>query len=91
MGGTVVAINPQQTTSARLVPVLIRISSGGVSFGPGAYGTASIVVEKGRGLVLPAAALVLDPTTGNTQVFRKNGDAYEPVPVTVVQQLGSRW
>jgi CzcA family heavy metal efflux pump len=88
--GTVVAINPQQTSTARSVPVLIRLSSGGVAFGPGAYGTASIVVGAQRALVLPSTAVVADPTTGTTQVFRKDGQAYEPVSVTVSRQIGSR-
>jgi hypothetical protein len=53
VSGTVVAINPQQTSTARSVPVLIRLSAGGVAFGPGAYGMASIVVGAERALVLP--------------------------------------
>lgn len=87
--GTVIAINPQQTSAARTVPVLIRLTGGGMAFGPGAYGTASITIGSQRGLVVPSAAIVSDPTTGTTQVFRKQGDRYNPVPVDIKQDIGT--
>ncbi len=87
--GTVIAINPQQTSAARTIPVLIRLNGGGIAFGPGAYGTASITIGSQRGLVVPTAAIVSDPTTGTTQVFRKQGDRYNPVPVDIKQDVGT--
>jgi len=86
--GTVIAINPQQSSAARTVPILIRLTKGGVAFGPGAYGTASIIVGSRRGLVVPSASIVSDPTTGTTQVFRKTGDRYNPVSIAVKQDIG---
>jgi len=87
--GAVIAINPQQTSAARTVPVLIRLTKSGVAFGPGAYGTASIIVGSQRGLVVPSASIVSDPATGTTQVFRKQGNRYGPVPVDIKQDVGA--
>lgn len=86
--GSVVAINPNQNSESRQVDVLIRLGSGGIAFGPGAYGTASVRVGAHRGLVVPKDAIVSDPTTGSQQVFRRNGDRFSPVPVNVKQTFG---
>jgi multidrug efflux pump subunit AcrA (membrane-fusion protein) len=66
------------------------LSGGGLAFGPGAYGTASIRVGSERGLVVPSSAIVTDPTTGSSQVFKKNGNQYSPVPVDVKQIFNDR-
>ncbi len=88
--GNVVAINPNQSDPSRQVDILIRLSSGGIAFGPGAYGTASVRVGSHGGLVVPKGAVVSDPTTGSNQVFKKIGDRFVPLPVTVKQTFGGR-
>lgn len=87
--GHVIAINVSQTTDARTVAVLIRLDHQSPALGPGAYGNASIRVGSHRGLVVPTVSIVSDPTTGSSQVFRKDGDRFTPVPVTVHQRFGS--
>lgn len=88
--GHVIAINPAQASDAKSIPVLIQLAGTSLAFGPGAYGLASIQVGTHRGLIIPSNAVVSEPTTGTTQVFRKDGDAYHPVPIAVVQQTGGR-
>lgn len=89
-GGTVIAINPNQSGSSRQVDVLIRLDAGGIAFGPGAYGAASVRIGSQRGLTVPKDAIVSDPTTGSEQVFKKIGDRFSPVPVTVKQTFGEQ-
>jgi len=88
--GHVIGINPAQASDAKTIPVLIQLTGTNLAFGPGAYGSASIQVGTHRGLIIPSNAVVSEPTTGTTQVFRKDGDAYHPVPIAVVQQNGIR-
>jgi HlyD family secretion protein len=88
--GSVIAINPSQSNAARSVDVLIGLSRGGLTFGPGAYGTASIRVGSARGLVVPESAIVSDPTTGSSQVFKKIANQYSPVPVSVKLTFNNR-
>ncbi len=88
--GNVIAIDPQQTSAARTVPVLIRLVHGGLAFGPGADGTAAIAIGSKRGLTVPSAAIVSDPTTGTMHVFRKVRDTYEPVSIEIVRQFGTQ-
>jgi multidrug efflux pump subunit AcrA (membrane-fusion protein) len=85
--GRVVAVNPDQG-DARTIPVLIRISTSAVAFGPGAYGKASIRVGTRSGLIVPKVAIVTDAATGSVQVFRRDGDRFAPVPVTVLDVVG---
>lgn len=87
--GRVLAINLAQN-DARSVPVLIRLARRLPAFGPGAYGQASVQVGTRHGLVLPTAAIVSDAATGSVQVFRRDGEHYTPVPVTVVATVGQR-
>jgi HlyD family secretion protein len=87
--GRVVAINPAQG-DARTVPVLIRLSANLPSFGPGAYGQAAVTVGARRGLIVPKAAVVSDAATGSVQVFRRDGERYTPIPVTLVATVGQR-
>jgi HlyD family secretion protein len=88
--GRVVAINPAQSADARTVPVLIVLGESGIALGPGAYGKASIRVGSRQGMYVPSAAIVADPTTGVTQVFRKAGDRFEPVQVHIVSEASGR-
>ncbi len=81
--GRIIAIDPSQNNAARSVSVLIALGQGGIAFGPGAYGTASVRVGWAHGLVVPESAIVSDPTTGSSQVFKLVGSQYSPVPVTV--------
>jgi len=87
--GRVIARNLAQSTS-RTVPVLIRLSTARRDFGLGAYGSARIVVGKRFGLVVPTASVVSDAATGITQIFRKDGDRFTPVPVDVIDREGGR-
>jgi multidrug resistance efflux pump len=87
--GRVVAINPAQG-DARTVPVLIRLTANLPSFGPGAYGQAAVTVGARRGLIVPKESVVSDAATGSVQVFRRDGERYIPVPVTVVATVGQR-
>jgi multidrug resistance efflux pump len=87
--GRVVAINPAQG-DAHSVPVLIRLAAASSAFGPGAYGEASVRVGTRRGLVVPTAAVVADAATGSVQIFRREGEHYTPVPVTIVATVGQR-
>lgn len=89
-GGTVIAIDPNQSGSSRQVDVLIRLEAGGIAFGPGAYGAASVRIGSHRGLVVPKDAVVSDPTTGSEQVFKQIGDRFSPVPVVVKQTFGEK-
>ncbi len=88
--GHVIAINPAQAIDSKTVPVVIRIGSQNVGFGPGAYGSATIAVGSIDGLVVAASAIVSDPTTGSAQVFRKDGNTFSPVPVTVTLAFGNK-
>lgn len=88
--GHVIAINSSQSTDTRSIPVLIRLDSNTLALGPGAYGTASITTGLHRGLVVPTVAIVRDPTTGSSQVFRKEGDHFTPTPVNVKQNFGGK-
>ncbi|MBC5824844.1 MAG: HlyD family efflux transporter periplasmic adaptor subunit [Candidatus Eremiobacteraeota bacterium] len=81
--GHVVAISSSQSTDAHTIPVIIGLNAANVEFGPGAYGSATIRVGSQKGLVVPSSAIVKDPTTGSTQVFRKQGGGYAPVPVSI--------
>ncbi|GAC1613939.1 MAG: efflux RND transporter periplasmic adaptor subunit [Vulcanimicrobiaceae bacterium] len=81
--GNVIAINPQESAATRSVAVLIRLSDAGRALGPGTYGTATIATGARRRLVVPTSAIVADPASGTTQVFRKTSDGYAPVPVAV--------
>jgi HlyD family secretion protein len=85
--GRVVAINPAQG-EARTVPVLIRLTATLPSFGPGAYGQAAVTIGSRRGLIVPKAAVVSDASTGSVQLFRREGERYTPVPVTLVATVG---
>lgn len=87
--GVVVARDVAQSSS-RSVPIVIRLAAPSSQFGPGAYGTARIVVGSRSGLVVPAVSIVADAATGATQIFRKEGDRYEPVPVEVIDRQGDR-
>ncbi|MGZ3548242.1 MAG: efflux RND transporter periplasmic adaptor subunit [Vulcanimicrobiaceae bacterium] len=87
--GRVTAINAAQDTTGRFVSVLIRLQrSGTAAVGSGAYGRATIAVGSTRGLIVPGTAIVSDPTTGTTILFRKKGEEYEPVPVEVKSVIG---
>jgi hypothetical protein len=87
--GRVVAINPAQG-DGRSVPVLIRLAKPLPAFGPRAYGQASVQVGVQRGLIVPTAAIVSDAATGNVQIFRREGESYTPIPVTVLATVGQR-
>lgn len=87
--GRVIAINPAQSDQ-RTVAVLIRLASQRAVLGPGTYGEAAIVVGSRSGLVVPSAAIVSDPATGSTQIFRRDEDRYTPVPVTVIASANNR-
>ncbi len=87
--GHVVARNLAQSTS-RTVPVLIRLTTARRDFGPGAYGSARIVVGHRFGLVVPTVSVVSDAATGVTQIFRKDGERFTPVPVDVIDREGGR-
>lgn len=87
--GVVVARSMAQSAS-RTVPILIRLSTPSSDFGLGAYGSARIVIGVRHGLVVPLVSVVSDATTGATQVFRKNGESYVPVPVDVVDRENGR-
>ncbi|HET9097736.1 MAG TPA: HlyD family efflux transporter periplasmic adaptor subunit [Candidatus Baltobacteraceae bacterium] len=87
--GTVTAINFSQTSEGRQVAVLIRLRSASGDATPGAYGQASVRVGTGRGLLVPASAIVQDPATGSTLVFRKTGDHFNPIPVKVNAAFGN--
>lgn len=90
--GRVVALSLAQNADARTVPVLINLERNGVAFGPGAYGNATIRVGSRRGVWVPSGAVVADPTTGVTQVFRKKGERYEPVQVAIAaERAGRSW
>jgi len=89
--GSVVAMNPSQDNDAKSIGVLIRLNGGGMAFGPGASGKATVIVGTKSGLVVPASALVSDPTTGSTQVFVRNGKGqFSPVQVVVKQTFGTK-
>ncbi len=88
--GRVVAINPAQSADGRTIPVLINLEPAGVALGPGAYGKASIQIGSGGGLYVPSSAIVADPTTGITQVLRKNGDRFAPVEVNIANETSGR-
>ena len=85
--GRVLAVNPDQG-DARTIPVLIRLATSSVAFGPGAYGKASIRVGTRSGLIVPKVAIVTDAATGSVQVFRRDGDHFSPVPITVLDTVG---
>lgn len=87
--GRVIARNLAQSTS-RTVPVLIRLTTARRDFGPGAYGSARIIVGNRFGLVVPTVSVVSDAATGVTQIFRKDGDRFTPVPVDVIDREGGR-
>jgi multidrug resistance efflux pump len=87
--GRVIAINSAQG-DARTVGVLIRLATRVPAFGPGAYGQASVRVGSKHGLIVPTASIVADAATGAVQVFRRDGDRYTPVPVTVIATEGQR-
>lgn len=87
--GIVIARNVAQSTS-RTIPIVIRLMQASSEFGPGAYGTARIVVGSRAGLVVPAVSIVSDAATGSTQIFRKDGDRYAPVSVDVIDRQGDR-
>lgn len=90
--GRVLAINPAQSADARTVPVLINLEPGNIALGPGAYGNASIKVGSRHGLYVPSSAVVADPTTGITQIFRKSGDRFEPVKIAIASEdAGRTW
>lgn len=87
--GTVTAINFSQTSEGRQIAVLIRLHSTSANATPGAYGQASVRVGTGRGLLVPASAIVQDPASGSTLVFRKTGDHFNPIPVKVNAAAGN--
>lgn len=90
--GNVIAINQAHTVDSRTVPVLIDLAKSGITLGPGAFGKASVRVGSRQGVYVPSRAVVADPTTGVTQVFRKDGDRFEPVQVTIdVEASGRTW
>lgn len=90
--GNVIAINPAHSVDSRTVPVLIDLTKSGIALGPGAFGKASVRVGSRQGMYVPSAAIVADPTTGVTQVFRKAGDRFEPVQVRIaVEASGRTW
>ena len=88
--GRVSAINSVQNAEAHTVPVLINFVSPAAGFGEGAYGDASIVVGSRRALSVPSAAVVADPTTGVSQVFRRNGDHFDPVTIAIESEAAGR-
>lgn len=87
--GHVVARNIAQSTS-RTVSVLIRLITARRDFGPGAYGSARIVVGDRFGLVVPNISVVSDAATDVTQIFRKDGERFTPVRVDVIDREGGR-
>jgi HlyD family secretion protein len=89
VAGRVVAVNPAQGDS-HTIPVLIRLAAKPLSFGPGAYGRAVVTVGMRRGLIVPKDAIVSDAATGSVQVFRRDGERYTPVPVTLLATVGER-
>jgi hypothetical protein len=70
--------------------VLIRLSGHLPSFGPGAYGQTSVAIGTRRGRIVPSAAVVSDAATGSVQIFRRDGQRYTPIPVTLVATVGQR-
>jgi multidrug resistance efflux pump len=89
MRGRVVARNLAQSSS-RTVSVLIRLTTARRDFGPGAYGSARIAIGDRFGLVVPDVSVVSDAATGVTQIFRKDGERFTPVPVDVIDREGGR-
>lgn len=87
--GVVIARNVAEST-ARTVPILIRLNTASSDFRLGAYGSARIVIGVRHGLVVPLVSVVSDATTGTTQIFRKRGESYVPIPVDVLERESGR-
>jgi len=90
--GIIAAINAAQG-DAHTVAVLVRMrvaSQPTNTLSPGAYGKASVRVGTQHGLIVPEPAIVTDAATGAVQVFRKEDERFEPVPITVEARVAGR-
>jgi RND family efflux transporter MFP subunit len=68
--GAVTAINPTVDSNSRTVSVEAKFANQDLALKPGMFATARILLNgSSRGIFLPRAAIVTDPSTNSSQVF----------------------